>query len=331
LEVPLVTFNEIREFQNRWSSHANLCGQISQSGPDQTTRRRSDEDSSYCQMNDQRSGWWAEGFGYNGNQGARDVFGAYDSTILGAMVGYDELIADNTRAGLGIGYARSSVSASTFDAGTNFNTYQGTAYVAHDDGRWFADGDVSVGLNQYSGTELISVNGVNTNVNSSYLGDDVTGYVSGGYHFFDHGFTITPLASLQGTFIHINGYTQTGAGSLDLAVDSQDYTFLESGLGVKLGHPFAFRDGTDIFPELHLKWFHDLINPTIENTSAFAVAGSPVVTTAGLQIAADTFNIGAGLALVSAGPWSVDAVYDDYWRSDSYFAQSVKLEFSARF
>jgi outer membrane autotransporter protein len=247
------------------------------------------------------------------------------------MVGYDQPIADNTRAGLGIGYARSSVSATTFEAGTSFNTYQGTLYIDHDDGRWFADGDVSAGLDDYSGLELISVNGANTSVNSSYQGDDVTGYVAAGYHFFDYGFTITPLASLQGTFIHINGYTQTGAGSLDLQVDSQNYTFLESGLGVKLGHSFAFRDGTDVLPELHIKWLHKLINPTIEITSAFAVAGSPVVTTPGLEIAADTFDIGGSLALVSAGPWSVDVAYDDYWRTDSYFAQSVKLEVAARF
>ena len=145
----LVTFQGTRQFQNLWLSRLDdvTCGQISQprdpaTPPDQRTAT--------CREN-LRSGWWAKGFGYFGSQGAQNAFVGYDAGIYGTMIGYDASLAPETRAGLGIGYARSTIDGKTFRANTDSNTYQTTAYITHEQGPWFVQGDVSFGWNDYSG------------------------------------------------------------------------------------------------------------------------------------------------------------------------------------
>ena len=210
------------------------------------------------------------------------------------MLGYDVAVADNTRAGLGIGYAHSAIDGKALNNTTGFNTYQAMAYVAHEDGTWFADGDVSYGRNGYSGVRQIAFTGVNRMALGKYDGEDVTGYVTTGRHFFTDAVTITPLVSLQVTHLTMNGYTETGPGDIDLQVASQRYNFLESGLGVNAARHFDLEDGRDLLPELHVKWLHELLNPNVQNTAMFTATGSTPFVTSGLNAAPDTLDAGAG-------------------------------------
>jgi uncharacterized protein with beta-barrel porin domain len=69
-------------------------------------------------------------------------------------------------------------------------------------------------------------------------------------------------------------------------VNSRNYDFLESGLGVKVARPIGLSDGTYV-PEGHFKWLHAIDNPTPANTAAFT-GGTPSFTTPGLTTALDT-------------------------------------------
>jgi uncharacterized protein with beta-barrel porin domain len=336
LAAHLVTFQGIQQFENLWSSRLDevLCGGQA-SRPDHRTSDRPNEQAPVCQTDEARSGWWLKGFGYFGSQGSQGAYPGYNSVIAGTMIGYDRLIDAETSVGLGLGYARSTIKESTFqDASTDSNTYQATAYIGHEHGPWYVNGDVSFGWNDYTGIRNISFPGFDRAAQAGYSGQDYTGFVTTGYHFFTPGLTITPLASLQYTHMNIAGYTETGAGDVNLQIKSQSYDFVESGLGVKVAHPFSYRD-TPFVPEAHFKWFHDFSDTSFTNTATFAGAGSPSFTTPGLRMAADTFNVGAGLTLLScscsAKIWSIEAVYDHYWRSDNYSGNQVMVKFASRF
>jgi outer membrane autotransporter protein len=334
-----VAFETAREFQNILSSRLDdsLCGggQSDERRRPDDPRRRDDETSS-CPENGPYNSLWVKGFGYFGNQGAEGPYPGYDSTIAGVMMGFDQPLADDTRVGLAIGFARSTIDGKIFVANTGFDTYQGMIYINHETKTWFADGDVSYGHSDYSETRDISFPGINRIADGKYGGNDTTAYLTTGYHFLTDGVAITPLASLQATFIGLNAYTETGATDLDLKIASQNYDFLESGLGVSVADYFAMSDGIDGLPELHFKWLHELVNPTLENTATLTAAGSSSLTTPGLRSAPDTLDAGAGLTLLScascgARTWSVEAVYDYYWRNDDYSAQQVMLQISDRF
>ncbi|MGZ5126228.1 MAG: autotransporter outer membrane beta-barrel domain-containing protein, partial [Burkholderiales bacterium] len=327
LAAPLVTYQVTREFQNLWMARLDerLCGDV----------RRPDAQNATCPRNEKGNGWWVKGFGYFGDQDARDTFVGYRSRTGGAMIAYDTLLRPDTRAGFGVGYSRSAIDGKTFDASTDIDTYRATAYIGHESGPWFIYGDASFGWNQYSGTRHVAFTGVDRTANADYKGQEYTGTVTTGYHFFTADrVVVTPLASLQYTHLNLRGYTETGAGDINLRVDSQSYDFLESGLGVKVERAFAHGNATYV-PEVHFKWFHQLSNPTLKNTAAFTTAGSPAFTTPGLRTDDNTFNIGTSLTLLScacaAKTWSLEAGYDYDWRTDNYSAHRAMIKFASRF
>lgn len=325
LAAPLVRFHGIREFQNLWSSHLDMCSQAS---------HPYEEIDPNCRGNEPHSGWWLKGFGYFDNQDARNGSTGYRSTIFGTMVAYDAPIGLNTRAGLGFGYARSAINGKTFDAETDSDTYQATAFIGHEHGPWFVNGSASLGWNAYSSMRHIVFPGVDRTANAKYMGQDYTAFVNTGYHFFAQKFTITPIASLQYSRMHLNGYTETGAGDVDLKVNSKNYDFLESGLGMKVERYFKYR-GVGVVPEAHFNWFHEFSNPSLRRTARYTAAGSSSFTTPGPNMADDIFNVGAGLTLLScacsATTWSLEAVYDHYWSNAGYSADQVMMRFTCRF
>jgi uncharacterized protein with beta-barrel porin domain len=339
LAASQVTFEGTRAFQDILSSHLyeGACG-----GGSQTADRRRDDDlrkpnnaGANCPDNNQYSGLWLKGFGYFGDQGNQGAYAGYNSTILGAMLGYDVAVTDDTRAGLGLGYARSKVNGKVFDNSTGFNTYQATAYIAHEDGRWFANGDVSYGWNSYSGSRQIAFAGINRNAVARYNGEGLTLFVTTGYHFFTDDLTITPLVSLQDSHVNLNGYTETGAGDINLQVAARSSDFLESGLGMNVARNFDLDDGGELLPQLHVKWLHELLDLNTLGTAAFTAAGSTPFVTSGLNAARDTLDVGAGLTLLScacnARTWSVEGLYDFYWRGRNFSAHQVTLAASYRF
>jgi outer membrane autotransporter protein len=325
LAAPLVTFQGTRQFQNLWSSHLDMCSQVSEPN----------ENNPNCRGNEQRSGWWMKGFGYAGNQDARDNSTGYDSKIIGGMVAFDAPLDAYTRAGLGFGYARSTIDGDKFDASTDFDTYRPIAFIGHEDGPWFVNGSASFGWSEYSSMRHIVYTGVDRTAKAEYSGQDYTAFASTGYHFSAKEVTITPLASLLYSRVHLNGYTETGAGDINLKANSQDYDFLESGLGVKMERYFSNRDGTSYVPEGHFNWFHELLNPSLEQTAKYTAAGSSSFTTQGLNTADDTFNVGGGITFLScacsATTWSLEGVYDHYWSNAGYSANQVMVRFTSRF
>lgn len=253
------------------------------------------------------------------------------------MIAYDAPVGPRTRVGLGLGYARSTIDGRTFDSGsaaTDFNSYKATAYLGHEQGPWYVHGDASFGVNAYSGTRRIVFPGVARRASSEYSGQDYTAFVTTGYRLPVQGFTVTPLASLQYTHMNLGSYTETGAGDINLRIRSQSYDFLESGLGVKVSRVVTHQDGSFV-PEVHAKWLHELSNPTLSNSAAFTAAGSPTFTTPGMRTAADTFNVGTGVTLLScacaARSWALEAVYDFHWRSDHYAAHQGMMRVTGRF
>lgn len=330
LAAPLQTFRSTRLFQALPMSYLDGlgCGQIGE-------RQRLDDpegtDTSTCPANTKHDGLWLKGVGYFGSQDARQAFQGYDARTVGMMIGYDGSVGPGTRLGLAVGYAKSNIEGKTSASHTDFNTYQAMAYVTHEEGPWYVYGDVSLGLNNYTGVRRVSFPGLDRIARADYNGEAYTGYMTSGYHFFVDAFAITPFASLQYTRMNLDSYGEAGGGDINLAVQSQNYDFLESGLGMKVAHPFT-DEGKTYIPEVHIRWLRELNNPVLANTAAFQIAPSVTFTTPGMGTPKDTYNVGAGLALLSCGckgnNWSLKAVYDYYWNSGHYSAHEITAKFT---
>ena len=284
-------------------------------------------------LDEPRDLWWVKGFGYFGNQPVSGAFDGYNANIYGTMVGCDRAIDQDTRAGFGVGYARTNITGKTFDTGTDANTVEATAYIGRQWGPWFAYGDLSYGHNRYAESRHIVFPGLDRTATGNYGGDDVTGFAKAGYRFGGDRCRITPFASLQYTHMDLDSYSESGAGSISLNLASQSYHFLESGLGVTASRDCAGTSGV-YRPELRAKWLHELDNPMLQNVATFNVAGSPAFATPGMTTAADTYVVGAGVTFFpakNARMWSLEGAYDHYWAAQGYSAEQARVQMTHRF
>ncbi len=102
-----------------------------------------------------------------------------------------------------------------------------------------------------------------------------------------------------------------------------------------MADPFRYQGSTYV-PEVHFKWLHELLNPSVQNTAAFAIAGlgAPAFTTPGLKPSADTFDVGTGLTFLScsctAHNWTIEGTYDFFVRSYSFTVNQLMLRFTMR-
>ncbi|MDO8662467.1 MAG: autotransporter domain-containing protein [Candidatus Omnitrophota bacterium] len=326
LASPLLTFQGVREFQTLWLNRLDACGQVSWPS----------ENKENCKGSTADNGWWLKGFGYFGHQDSRSGFTSYDASILGSMIAYDRSLGLNTRAGVGLGYARTNIQGKVYDANTQTDTYRAVAYIGHEFWSWFVDASGSFGWNEYRDRRHVEFPGMDTTAKAKYDGQDYTAFGRVGYHLpAFHEFIATPMASLQYTRINISGRTEKGSSDdINMKVRSQRYDYLESGLGAKVERPFNYNSKFTFVPEAHFEWLHKLSNPRIKQTTTY-VAGSDSFTTPSLRTVADSYRAGVGLNLLScacsATIWSVEAGYDYYWRTDGYAANQVSMRVSRRF
>lgn len=331
LTLPLVTFHGNRQFQNLWMARLD-CGALGRRDDRRDPQR--DQETNDCTRSDQRVGWWMNGFGYFADQDSQQAFAGYKAKTGGGMIGYDAPVGPNTHMGFGLGYARTNIRAKAFDGRTDFDSYQATAYVGHEPGPWFVNAALSYAYNEYSGSRRVAFTGVDREARSEFAGHSYSGFASAGLHLSAGSFSITPLASIEAMRVHVDGYTETGAGDINLKLQARKYDFVESGLGLKVAHHFSYAGGSFV-PEVHGRWLHELSNPKLAQTASFTAAGSPSFTTPGFRDANDTYNVGGGITLLSAAgarrSWSLQAGYDYFATGKGYSAHQGTIKLAGRF
>ncbi|OZA34938.1 MAG: hypothetical protein B7X82_02910 [Hydrogenophilales bacterium 17-64-65] len=276
---------------------------------------------------EQKGKWWAKGFGSQGEQDNVANMNGYDTEAYGLMLAYDKPLDNETRVGFGGGYANSSIDGNHSSGNTDIDSYQVTGYLHHEPGPWFVQAAVTAGVNDYESTRHIVFPGVNRTATSDYSGQQYSGIVTVGKHYQVNETTITPLASLQATHLRVGSYTESGAGAANLRVESQDYNFVQSTLGVKAER--VIRSGSSTFsPEVHAKWLHDFRSTTMEQNAAFTGGGASF-NAQGIEQDRDLFNVGAGVTFLSCNcerdAWTVKGLYDYKWNDSEYSSHQVSL------
>jgi uncharacterized protein with beta-barrel porin domain len=285
-----------------------------------------------CKGNE-RGNWWAKVFDNQGDQGDRNNVNGYQSKAQGLMLAYEAPIGNDTRVGMGGGYANSTVDGNNIGGSTKIDSYQVTSYISHVAGPVFVQGALTVGVDNYSASRPISFTGVNRIASANYTGQQYTAMVSAGKHFTSGDDTFTPLASLQASRVHVNGYNENGAGDVNLRVDGQTYNFVQSTLGVKAERIIHSGNGT-WSPEVHAKWLHDFSSTTMQQNASFA-GGGAVFSTQGIDQDRELYNVGAGVTFLTCNcdgkTWSIKGLYDYKWNQTKFSSHQLSVLGSLKF
>lgn len=330
LAAPWAAGQVTRQFEDLWMARVEeiqeLCCDTCE--PNKATNAHK------CKGRENRGSWWGKGFGREGRQGDVDNVNGYKTRAYGVMLAYDTPLNDQTRAGLGVGYARNTINGNNATGRTEIDSYQATAYLGYAPGPWFVQGALIAGVDRYEGSRPIAFPGIGRTAAADYSGHQYTGLVTAGTHLYNNqGFTLTPLASLQYSRIHVGSYAETGAGDVNLRVNSQDYDFVQSGLGVKAERVIPSGNGT-YSPEVHIKWLHDFSSTTMQQDAAFT-GGGATFTAQGVKQDRELFNVGAGITFLSCKcgeqTWTVKGLYDYKWNQSNYSAHQLSVMASLKF
>lgn len=335
--APLASFQATSQLQDAWVSHLQGIQKCEVRRRVDARRRTKDPgaagaaSSSFCPPDTEDSRWWLTGVGVRDEQDRIRGFEGYDSRTFGAILGYGVPLTPDIRAGFVLRYADSAAETKTSDSRANVKSFQEMFYIGYVPGQWFASAAIVFGADRYTSDRRVVLPGFDGTADGKYSGYQGTGSVSAGYNFFynNDATTITPSVSLQYTRLHTDGYTETGNSNITLRVQSQNYDFLRSGVGVEAAHDVALSDGKVLRPYVHANWLHLLSGEKVEKTAAFTSGGAEF-TAVGLRPNRDAYQVGTGVG-TNFDEWSVNSSYDYQWRNDGYNAHQVTLRVARHF
>ncbi|SOE01417.1 autotransporter outer membrane beta-barrel domain-containing protein [Caenispirillum bisanense] len=260
-------------------------------------------------------GVWVQPFAYNARQDMRDGQDGYEDTTYGVAIGADTAVADSVRVGLALSYASADVDGRDASVGdtTDGSSGQATLYAQYEGEAVYVTGQVFGGLSAYDGRRRIAPLG--SVADADYDGWQAGARVDAGMPIaLGSGWQVTPMAGLAYVHTHIDAYTETGAGALNLTVGDRSNDALTASLGGRVAVDLM-ADGFTWTPYLQGIVSYDLIGERPETTSRFAAGGASFVTQG-----ADPARLGAdltvGLELMTDGNLSVDAAYTFGLRQD---------------
>lgn len=276
---------------------------------------------------------WGQVFGKTAEQDRRDNVDGFEADTYGIAVGIDtEALADRWVWGLAFAYADTDVDSSNANnTKTDIDTYQLSVYANYDwDDATYITGQLGYAFSD-NDTTRNNVGGVTgLTARGDFDSDQFLARVEAGRSYeVGSNTTLTPNAMLN--FVHYDAedYTETGAGTANLVLDTDDINVFELGLGVDASWLYQQADGSYLKPELRLGARYDVVGDEAESTSRFTGGGANFQTK-GFDPAQFAIDAGVGVTYFSTTNWELTANYDFEYKED-YDAHAGYLRAAYKF
>ncbi len=157
-----------------------------------------------------------------------------DDDTSGISGGFQTAIGENVWVGLGFSVESSN---SNIDGTTNVDgTWWQVGSVAKwSQGPWKLSGSFSGGQGDLETLRAINIPGFAAIASSGSDASFATGLARLAYSFGESGFYVTPMLNLGFNSISIDGFTESGAGALNLQLASESETIFSGGPAVEIG------------------------------------------------------------------------------------------------
>ena len=253
-------------------------------------------------------GAWIQPIGAIGSVSSDGNGPGYGQNTYGVLAGAETRVGDAT-LGLTYGFAHDDLSFDTFGNRTAADSHQVSAYGGYAFGNAFVDGTLGYTFKSYREARNIAIGSYARTASGNTNGSDLGASGTIGYTFTPLSFVIEPSLGFRYNAVHLDGFTETGAGPLNLKVGAQTYDSLRSVLSVRIARPFTLDSGETLIPEARIGWAHAVLGDTSRVSSVFT-AGGGSFTVAGSKPGNDEALVGLGLKAAVTSHFDVFANYD---------------------
>lgn len=271
--------------------------------------------------------FWMKPFGSWADQDDRKGVSGFSARTGGLAFGADATISDQARLGVAFAYAKSSVDGNSSVApnSAKVDIYQLVGYGSYAlDQNTEINFQAGIGQNKNNGRRNILFAGTAAKADYNSLTATLGAGIGRTYRLNDQS-SFTPSVRADYSWIKDQGYTETGAGALNLNVNGRTTDELILAIDGKLTH--TLKSGMTVTANLGLGF--DALNQQASITATFAGAPGAAFTTKGLDPSPWVLRGGIGVTSTMQSGMEVLARYDLDHRSD-FLNQtaSVKLRWA---
>jgi outer membrane autotransporter protein len=190
-------------------------------------------------------------------------------------------------------------------------------YAALDFGGFYANVAVGGGSTDYSITRPITWATLDRTAKSDPDAAEFFSMVGAGYDFQLGNFTVGPQFSAQYSRLEMDGFTEKGAGVLNLAVDDTTSESFRTFLGARAAYTIQASERVAIIPEVRVFWQHEFLQDDESLHAALDGGAGPGFnyhTSGGDE---DAVYVGAGVGLQVGPQFYMNVYYNaDFGRND---------------
>lgn len=263
---------------------------------------------------DKATGLWANGYGQWANGKNRDFRFGSGHKIVGGAVGVD-FGADALRFGVAGGYSEDDVTYLGGNSKGKSKSYQVGGYMGYSSGAVHFDaqlayisGDITATKSVNAGSGATLIQGT---AGASTKGHLFKGIATVGYNLGTGNLTFEPFVGIDYVSGHVNGFTETGLGTLNLTV--RDIEAKRTDLVV--GARFAAATGS-IRPYANVTYRYNLDDKPSVVTGYFNGISTAPFTVSAIGSGRSAFDVNAGISANIGTGASVFLGYQGTFRND---------------
>ena len=253
------------------------------------------------------AGWttWCEGAGVGASLAGNGNASGLNYVTGGLAVGMEKWLEEDLLVGIAGGYT--NVSTTLEDRGDHGSIDSGhmAVYLQREFGPRYFTGIAGYGYNAYDTRRSVDIGSLTRTADAAYGGNSFSLYTELGQNLRGRFVHIQPYAALEYIQLHQNGFTETGADSVDLSVDGVGANAFRGLLGTRVSSYFRTDEGRLITLEGRAAWRHEFLddNRVLDATyvgqtgAAFAIDGINVDRDAAMLGTGLTFDVSKSLKL----------------------------------
>jgi uncharacterized protein YhjY with autotransporter beta-barrel domain len=209
-------------------------------------------------------------------QDASENYSEADATSVRINAGADKRVTDNLAVGGMIGYSRTDAHVDGLDSEVIDNSVNVGLYTHYSEGNSFVEGMIGYRAHFYEyDRNIIAAPGASAN--SDTVGHQLPASIRVGHDFKfgeDRQWTFTPQAALHYSLLYMDGYSESGAGALNLIVDDFSAQSLQSEFGFRLAKRYTGTYGW-VSPSLYASYNHEFLDENTSVSSRFSGGLTP--------------------------------------------------------
>lgn len=237
---------------------------------------------------------WARAIGDWDRRAGDSGYLGYEADTGGVVLGADGAVLPWLRVGVALSGDETKVGFSRqADNGDQKGMYGGL-YAAADLGDFYLNGALSYSRFSSDTNRSVAFEGYGATATASYDGNAWLASLGGGWDANLAGWLVGPMAGLDYLSLSEDGFTESGAGFLNLNVQGRDVDYWSSALGVRAAGRYNFGSWA-LLPRAQLAWRHLFADERRDVKASFSGYGGNSFTVYGLEQVSDSLELQAGL------------------------------------